>query len=93
MINHDCKISNDIIENIIVVLQILHSFQCLNFNDLNIAIANLSNSKTLSFNFQDETLKYIENDIFPLPKEKILKKNVKYNFLKMKIMILKITSV
>ena len=74
MINHDCKISNDIIENIIVVLQILHSFQCLNFNDLNIAITNLSNSKTLSFNFQDETLKYIENDIFPLPKEKNIKK-------------------
>lgn len=74
LINHDCKISNDIIENIIVVLQILHSFQCLNFNDLNIAITNLSNSKTLSFNFQDETLKYIKNDIFPLPKEKNIKK-------------------
>lgn len=74
LINHDNDISNDIIENIIVVLQILHSFQCLNFNNLNIAITQLLNSKKLSFNFQEKTLKYIENDIFPLYHENDIKK-------------------
>lgn len=81
LINHDNDISNDIIENIIVVLQILHSFQCLSFNDLNIAISHLLNSKKIGFNFQNETLNYIENDTFPIPQHNDIKKEHKIQLL------------
>lgn len=63
LINNDNNISNDIIENIIVVLQILYSFQCFKFSDLNLATELLLKFKKIGFNFQEETLKYIENDI------------------------------